>query len=176
VDKRFVQELIDAGMLTPEQAQAFMAQLEADAPHISEMSTLGAIPDEQGLLQNQIGQGMQQQNTPLAQGQNAGRAYVASSPLEHLAVALQRGMGGMKQREAEGQYRDTLSQQTKGREASASRANALERILLMMQRGQQPATPGLGLDLRDPVATPGLGLDLREKPLGLDLRTLLAGG
>jgi hypothetical protein len=141
VDKRFVQELIDAGMLTPEQAEAFMAQLEADAPHLAEMAALGAIPEEQGLLQNQIGQGMQQQNIPGATGQNVGRTYVASSPLEHLSVALQRGMGGMKQREAEGQFRETLAQQTKGREAAASRTNALERVMLMMLRGQQPQTP-----------------------------------
>jgi hypothetical protein len=110
-----------------------------DEALIQMLVQLGAIPEEQALLMRQMDQGAGMMQTPGAQGQNVGGTYVASNPLEHLSVALQRGMGAQKQRGAEGAYRDTLGKQTAGRSAYAE---ALKRLMEQQMTGQAQPMPG----------------------------------
>lgn len=101
-----------------------------DEAMIQALVELGAIPEEQALLMRQADQGLAMQGAPTPQGMSVGGTYVASSPLEHLSAALQRGLGAKKQQGAEEAFRGTLGKQTQGRQGYA---DALMRLL----RGQQ---------------------------------------
>lgn len=116
------------------------------------MAAMGALPEEQALLMNQMGQGAGMMNTPGAQGQNVGGTYVASSPLEHLGVLAQRGVGAYKQGQAEQGYRDTLAKQTAGRQAFGEQQMGqqdeemamMKALLAAMQGGGNPGPSGWG--------------------------------
>lgn len=116
------------------------------------MAAMGALPDEQALLMQQMGQGQGLMNTPGAQGQNVGGTYVASSPLEHLGVLAQRGVGAYKQKGAEQGLRDTFAKQTEGRLAFGTQQQAqqeeemamMKALLSAMQGGGNPGPSGWG--------------------------------
>jgi hypothetical protein len=72
--------------------------INANTPQISpellaQLSEMGIAPDELDMLHQQVQRAQALRNTPGAQGREVGRTYVASSPLEHLAVGLQRVQG-----------------------------------------------------------------------------------
>jgi hypothetical protein len=158
--------------MTPEELNAFLEQIGA----------LGAVPDEQGLLMRQANQGQALMNTPSAAGQNVGGTYRASSPLEHLSVALQRVMGAKQQQGAEDAFRQTLDTQTKGRVASTKMDYANQekqrRQIQALIDAMNPTTEMPTMDLRPPQVTEMPTMDLRpqvtEMPV-MDLRALLAG-
>jgi hypothetical protein len=83
---------------------------------IQAMSQISTIPDEQGLAMKQLGMGTDLAQTPGAEGTKLGYTYVASSPLEHLAVALNRYRGIRDQQSAKQQMLDTFGRQRTGRE------------------------------------------------------------
>ncbi len=111
------------------------------------MVALGAIPEEQALLMRQRTSGEAMMGTPAAQGRNVGQTYVASSPLEHLSVALERGMGGRRMNAADAGMMDTFQRQTAGRKAGAdayrAQQEAQTKMLLeaMKRYGAQPTEP-----------------------------------
>lgn len=119
-----------------------------DEALIQQLVALGAIPEEQALLMRQMQQGEGMMGAPSAQGMRVGSTYVASSPMEHAAVALQRYLGQRQMAEAEKGYRGTLGEQTSGRSAAAE---ALRKLMMQQQAppmdpmGQGPWAGGYGL-------------------------------
>jgi hypothetical protein len=105
-----------------------------DETLIDQLVALGVLPEQEAMQMRQANQGAAMMQTPMAEGRNVGHTYVASSPLEHLSVGLQRAMGARQQDEALRQYQETLGQQTAGRSAYA---DALRR-LMMGQQGPDP--------------------------------------
>jgi hypothetical protein len=83
---------------------------------IQAMSQMSTIPDEQGLAMKQMGMGTDLSQTPGAEGTKLGYTYVASSPLEHLAVALNRYRGIRDQQAARQTMLDTFPRQQAGRQ------------------------------------------------------------
>lgn len=73
------------------------------------LAEMSAYQDRQAGLGRQEGLGREMLGTPSAPGREVGRTYVASSPLEHFSVALQRGMGAKRLNDAQGQ-REALIQ------------------------------------------------------------------
>ena len=67
-----------------------------------------------GLAGHQMGIGNELLNTPTAEGRNVGRTYVASSPLEHMSVALRRGIGAQKMNQAGADQQAALGQRSTG--------------------------------------------------------------
>jgi len=120
------------------------AELAALVQYLTQMS---GSPEEQSLLMRSADQGSAMQGTPSAMGQNVAGTYVASSPLEHLSVALQRVMGGQKQKGAEEAYRASITKQTAGR---GKYGDALLRAF-----GRMPEESDLKPDpYGDPMAAP----------------------
>jgi hypothetical protein len=83
---------------------------------VEAMAQMSTIPDEQGLSMRELGMGTDLAQTPGAEGTKLGYTYVASSPLEHLAVALNRYRGIRDQQSAKQQMLDTFGRQRTGRE------------------------------------------------------------
>ena len=111
------------------------------------MVALGAIPEEQALLMKQRQSAEALMGAPSAQGRNVGATYVASSPLEHLSVALQRGMGAQRTKRADEAMEGTFERQTQGRRAGLKayqEQQARETAMLleaMRRRDAQPVDP-----------------------------------
>jgi hypothetical protein len=106
-------------------------------PFIQQLIALGGIPDEHELAKTKFGLGHEMFNAPGAEGMRAGGTYVASSPLEHLAVALQRSMGASRMSGAQQDLRGLVGKATAGRSAYA---DALMRYFAPPQEGP-PALP-----------------------------------
>ena len=107
---------------------------------VQQLMALGAVPDLQHLLYQQMGYGNQLYQTPSPEGRHVGNTYVASSPLEHMSAALQRYMGGKQMQEATQGLQRTFQQQTEGR--TRGMAEALRRLLGGQQApAEQPVMP-----------------------------------
>jgi hypothetical protein len=91
------------------------------------LQQIAGTPEEQEMLgqEAQIGLGML--NTPGAQGMNVGGTYVASNPVEHLSVALQRAMGAKQYRGAQDEMMGNIAKQ--GAARSATMADILQKML-----------------------------------------------
>jgi hypothetical protein len=94
----------------------------------------GIVPEEQALAMTQYRTGESLYGTPSAQGMNVGGTYVAASPLEHLSVAAQRGLGAKQQQRAVEDYRGALGRQTS---AGSALGDALKRLLEQQLGGAQ---------------------------------------
>ena len=115
-----------------------------DEALIQQLVALGAIPEEQALMLRQADQGAGMMQTPSAQGMNVGGTFKASSPVEHLSVALQRMLGGKMQKAALSQYQGTLGKQTAGRGVYA------DALLKMLNGGQQQPQAEIPYYLQNP--------------------------
>lgn len=108
------------------------------------LAQVGTEPDAQALLMDQRQAGMAQAATPSAQGMNVGGTYRASSPLEHMAVALQRAMGGRATKQAETGYGESLKRQQAARLAAMRGFQGLGQpsvtAMPEMYIGQEPVT------------------------------------
>jgi hypothetical protein len=100
------------------------------------LQQIAGTPEEQEMLgqEAQIGLGML--NTPGAQGMNVGGTYVASNPVEHLSVALQRAMGAKQYRGAQDEMMGNIAKQ--GAARSATMADILQKMLGGGGDGLQP--------------------------------------
>ena len=92
-----------------------MDELNLTPEMLQQLIALGAIPEENATFQAQMAQGQGQMQTPGAEGMRVGGTYVAANPLEHLAVALQRGMGGRAVNQGREGIQANLAKQTAGR-------------------------------------------------------------
>jgi hypothetical protein len=90
------------------------------------MAAMGAIPQEQALLQQRMRRAQGLMDTPLPQGQQIGRVYKAASPLEALASAMMRGLGGRDMRRAEQDYGALAQRAQQGQLAAARRQQEIQ--------------------------------------------------
>lgn len=82
---------------------------------IQELMALGIIPDQQASLQGQIDTAQALRDRQGPQGTYTGRVYVAASPLEHLAHAMQGIKAGRQIKDLRAQQQELLAQQIRGR-------------------------------------------------------------
>lgn len=99
---------------------------------LQQLMQLGAIPDEQSSLEDQIKQAQMIRNRRAPSGTDTGRVYVAASPLEHLAYALQGIKAGKDLEKLRGEQQSLLKQQTSGRQAY------IEALLGRLRMGRGP--------------------------------------
>ena len=108
----------------------WMAQAEQQNPgSLQRMLEAALSGDRMGVEGDTMKMGSGLWNTPSATGQNVGQTYVAANPLEHLSVALQRGLGASKMNESQEAQQGLINQKGTGLEAL---------IKAMMQGGQPP--------------------------------------
>lgn len=91
------------------------------------LMSLGVIPEEQGLLQDQINEAMRIRSAAGPEGRNAGRTFVAANPLEHI--------GDFMQKRNAGKELDTLREQQGGLLDKQAEQRAK---FYQMLRGQSP--------------------------------------
>lgn len=107
-----------------------------DPALVQQLVSLGGIPDQQAMAMKRLEMGREDSQAAMPRGYQVGNTYMAASPMEHLAAALQKGVGIAKQRGAEREYGDLIGKQTEGRNAYAA---ALARLL---QQNQTPTDAG----------------------------------
>jgi hypothetical protein len=114
------------------------------------MAQLGISPEVLGMLTHQVGRGEQMADTPMAQGRQVGNAYVASSPLEHLANAVRQFKGQKMTQDAAGAYGAQLGQNQKGIAAGlTAQSNVNQPLIDAIRRRLQGAQA-------EPVQSPEL--------------------
>jgi hypothetical protein len=82
---------------------------------LQELMNLGIIPDQQTSLDEQINQAQRVRNREAPRGYDTGRVYVAASPLEHLAYALNGIKAEKDLKNLRSEQQGLLSQQASGR-------------------------------------------------------------
>jgi hypothetical protein len=82
---------------------------------IQQLVALGVIPDEQSDLQQQYQIANELRTTPTPQMYGNGRIMVAASPLEHIAVGLQRYKGMKDMKDIQEQQKLLREAQVRGR-------------------------------------------------------------
>lgn len=106
-----------------------------DPALVQQLVALGGVPDQQALAMKRLEMGREDAQTAMPQGRQVGNTYMAASPMEHLAAALQKGMGVARQMRGEREYGNLVNKQTEGRNAYAA---ALAKLL---QQPQPDSTP-----------------------------------
>ena len=100
------------------------------------MARLSMAPEQQGLMKQRMQYGREDSQSQMPQGMRVGGTYVASSPLEHIAAALQRGIGLGQQRGAMGDMQGLTAQ------SGGDRLAYIRQMLQQMQAQQQPQAAG----------------------------------
>jgi hypothetical protein len=84
---------------------------------LQKLLQLGVIPDEQSSLDDQMKQAQMIRNRQAPRGTDTGRVYVAASPLEHIAYAMQGIKAGRDMDKLRDQQQSLLQQQISGRQS-----------------------------------------------------------
>lgn len=122
----------------------WLANAEQQNPGaLQQMIDAGLFGDRSALSAQQMGQAQGMIDTPSAQGMRVGGTYVASSPLEHAAIAMTRAMGHRQMQDARAQQEGLIGGKGQGMEAL---------IRAMAGPNQRVAPVQLG-DLAAPGAT-----------------------
>jgi len=103
------------------------------------LATMSIFDPKSQLLGKRADRAEWLQRTPGATGQSVGGGYVASSPLEHLGVAMNRIQGGQQARDIGGQQ-DAMLQGDVG-----TRQALVKAMLRAMQGGQGGEDAGSGM-------------------------------
>ncbi len=87
-----------------------LSALFNDPELMQRLSESGIFPDEMDLMSQQMQRAQALRKTPGAQGREVGpyNVYTAASPLEHLAVGLERYQGGRDTKNTSQQQKDLL--------------------------------------------------------------------
>lgn len=124
---------------------------------LQKLLELGSVPNEQSSLNDQIKQAQMLRNRQAPQGTDTGRVYVASSPLEHMAYAIQGIKAGRDLKNLRAQQQDLLKQQTQGRlsymDALLNRLRIGKGPHSFMVKKPQMSDPGVDPSL---VQSPGM--------------------
>ena len=127
----------------------WLAGAEAQNPGaLQQMIDAGLFGDRAALAGQDMAQGAAMMNAPGAQGMRVGGTYVASSPLEHASVALERAMGASRMNDARQSQDQLVGQKGTGMEAL---------IRAMAKRGQ-PAQTQMGIPPGLPAEQPAPGV------------------
>jgi hypothetical protein len=100
--------------MTDQEYNDLLAQVGSDPERLRALLEAAVSGDQMALAQRQLGVGQDLFATPGAQGREVGRTYVASSPLEHLSVALRQGIGAKRMQDALTQQQTVIDQKKKG--------------------------------------------------------------
>lgn len=96
----------------------WVSQAEKENPGaLQQMIAAGLFDDTSSLNKTEIAQGAGMSSQPAPQGQNVGRTYIASNPLEHLAYAIQRGQGLRQIKDAQSAQADAIKKKGVGMDA-----------------------------------------------------------
>lgn len=125
------------GAIDPETLMAMLS----DPQMAEQLAQMGAYDDISRNLDKRAGLAEALASTPGAQGREVGRTYVASSPLEHIAGALQRGIG-MHQLQGINAQRDAAVQGNVGAAKGLAAAMAQAMRARRAQSVGAPPTPG----------------------------------
>jgi hypothetical protein len=127
--------------------ETFLSMMLADPEFAKTLAGMGVYGDSQGLLGQQLSRMHELSQVQQPEGRNVGHTYVAASPLEHMAAAMQRykGMQGMQSTAAQQQALVDQDRQARMRLAQAFAQGA-------RQQPQQPAPPDQAY-LLDPSKT-----------------------
>jgi hypothetical protein len=82
---------------------------------IQQLMELGIAPDQLESLNTQIASAQKLRDRRAPQGTDTGRVYVAASPLEHLAYAMQGIKAGKDIDKSRAEQQKILAQQVRGR-------------------------------------------------------------
>jgi hypothetical protein len=142
-------------------------------PLLEQMINAGLAPDRAEVLAQQMKRAQGLMAAPGAQGMNVGGTYVAASPIEHLASAMSRIMGGRQANRIEQQMGDLIGQKGAGRMAWASAAEAPppampSQVPPMLARPPEapPAWSAPSFEPQSPAAPPVPALGARRLSLG----------
>lgn len=112
------------------------------------LAAMGVLPEQRSLLDQQMKLAQQLRGTPMPQGREVGngRVFVASSPLENVATAMQRFQGGQNAASIQGQQQGLIDQE-RGNRASVLRSQMLshqrmiDALKQIAQNQKNKATP-----------------------------------
>lgn len=106
-----------------------------DPALVQQLVALGNIPDQQAMASRKMDRGAEMAGMAMPKGAQVGNVYMASSPLEHLAAAIQKGVGYAREGRGENEYRGLVDQQTQGRNAYAAK------LAQLLQSQNAPVSP-----------------------------------
>lgn len=119
-----------------------LMQLLTDPAMAEQLAAMSAYGDKSALLGQAAKRADAMRGTPSAEGRQVDRAYVAASPLEHLGVAVNRGLGERNLRNATSDQQSLISGDMDARKALAkAMATAMQRAKAQQAPGPGPA-PG----------------------------------
>jgi hypothetical protein len=90
-----------------------------DPALLEQLISLGALDGEQGMAAMDMARGDRMAQTPMPEGRNAGRTFVAANPLEFVGAAGMRMKGDRERDAAMVESHGILGKQTAGRKAFA---------------------------------------------------------
>jgi hypothetical protein len=132
---------------------------------IQQMAAMGIGPEVLGMATHQLGRGEQLADTPSATGMHVGGTYQAASPLEHLAVAVRRGVGAHQMGQAQQAYQDQLGVNQQGLAAGAKAQSDFQQqginglLNALQARRAQVQAPAGAPGMAAPVGTGEAGTD-----------------
>jgi hypothetical protein len=122
--------------------------LAQSSPELVDAFARSGLFDEQSALNAAaLKQAQQDANTPMAQGYNVGKTYVAASPVEHLANAMRMARGEVGMRDA-----------MQGQQANLADLLAGKRAGLQIAAGRRKPPPDV-VGYAAPIGTGEAGTD-----------------
>jgi len=112
-----------------------LLEMLSDPETAATLAQMGVFADKTKALGQERNLGESMYATPSAQGREVGRTYVASSPLEHIGVAVERTLGARKMNDAMGQQNALISGDANARQKLAAAMAAA------MRRSRAAASP-----------------------------------
>lgn len=100
-----------------------MEDYNLDEETLQQLMALGIIPEELEGLKEQISSAQQIRDRRGPQGYDTGRMYVAASPLEHAAFAMQGIKAGKDMEKARLEQQKLLAEQVRGRSLFFNKMN-----------------------------------------------------
>lgn len=105
---------------------------------IQQLMELGIAPDQLESLNTQIASAQKLRDRRAPQGTDTGRMYVAASPLEHIAYAMQGIKAGKDIDKARAEQQKILAQQVRGRGTYFNRMNEIDPMEIGVHRQGPP--------------------------------------
>lgn len=105
---------------------------------IQQLMQLGVAPDQLDMLKTQMESAQKLRDRKAPQGYDTGRVYVAASPLEHLAYAMQGIKAGKEIDRDRAAQQKILAQQVRGRSTFFNKMNEISPVDVSVSRQGPP--------------------------------------